>query len=141
MQQPRMIQRYRMPTRPGMVRIPITIVLARTNQARYPAAVGGFGGGTLMALRVGHRGAAGHVTGNTLASIAKGVALGVDFVEVDVRATRDGHPVLFHDRRVDGTTDGSGAVSELTVDEMRRVQTAGGQPIPTREDALACINN
>src|SRR5207244_12994492 len=94
-----------------------------------------------MALRVGHRGAAGHVTGNTLASIAKGVALGVDFVEVDVRATRDGHPVVFHDRRVDGTTDGSGAVSELTVDEMRRVRTADGQPIPTLEDALACINN
>ena len=94
-----------------------------------------------MALRVGHRGAAGHVTGNTLASIAKALALGVDFVEIDVRATRDGHPVVFHDRRVDGTTDGSGAVSELTVDEMRRVRTADGQPIPTLEDALACINN
>src|SRR2546428_3207553 len=93
-----------------------------------------------MALRVGHRGAAGHVTGNTLASIAKGVALGVDFVEVDVRATRDGHPAVFHDRRVDGTTDGSGADSALTVDEMRRARTADGQPIPTLEGALACVN-
>ena len=94
-----------------------------------------------MALRVGHRGAAGHVTGNTLASITKALALGVDFVEIDVRATRDGHPVVFHDRRVDGTTDGSGAVSELTLDEMSRLRTADGQPIPTLDEALAAINN
>ena len=94
-----------------------------------------------MALRVGHRGAAGHVTGNTLASITKALALGVDFVEIDVRATRDGHPVVFHDRWVDGTTDGSGAVIELTLEEMLRLRTADGQPIPTLDEALACINN
>lgn len=94
-----------------------------------------------MVLRVGHRGAAGHVTGNTLASLIKALALGVDFVEVDVRATRDGHPVVFHDRRVDGTTDGTGAVSELTLEEMRRLRTADGQPIPALDEALACINN
>ena len=94
-----------------------------------------------MALRVGHRGAAGHVTGNTLASIAKALALGVDFVEIDVRATRDGHPVVFHDRRVDGSTDGSGAVIELTLEEMSRLRTADGQPIPTLDEALAAINN
>src|SRR5712692_7672816 len=94
-----------------------------------------------MALRVGHRGAAGHLTGNTLASIAKAVALGVDFVEVDVRATRDGHSIVFHDRRVDGTTDGTGAVSELTLEEMQRLRTADGQPIPALDEALASINN
>src|SRR3989454_12424020 len=94
-----------------------------------------------MALRVGHRGAAGHVTGNTLASIAKALALGVDFVEIDVRATRDGYPVVFHDRRVDGSTDGSGAVIELTLEEMSRLRTADGQPIPTLDEALAAINN
>lgn len=94
-----------------------------------------------MVLRVGHRGAAGHVTGNTLASLIKALTLGVDFVEVDVRATRDGHPVVFHDRRVDGTTDGTGAVSELTLEEMRRLRTADGQPIPALDEALACINN
>jgi len=94
-----------------------------------------------VAFRVGHRGAAGHVTGNTLASIAKALALGVDFVEIDVRATRDGHPVVFHDRRVDGTTDGSGAVIELTLEEMSRLRTADNQPIPTLDEALAAINN
>ncbi len=94
-----------------------------------------------MVLRVGHRGAAGHVAGNTLASITKALALGVDFVEIDVRATRDGYPVVFHDRRVDGTTDGSGAVIELTREEMVRLRTADGQPIPTLDEALACINN
>src|SRR5438093_10574867 len=94
-----------------------------------------------MALRVGHRGAAGHVTGNTLASITKAVALGVDFVEVDVRATRDGHPVVFHDRRVDGTTDGLGSVSELTVEGMLRLRTADGQSLAPLEVALARIND
>jgi glycerophosphoryl diester phosphodiesterase len=95
----------------------------------------------LVVLRVGHRGAAGHVTGNTLASIAKALALGVDFVEIDVRATRDGYPVVFHDRRVDGTTDGSGAVIDLTLEELSRLRTADGQPIPTLDEALAIINN
>ncbi len=94
-----------------------------------------------MALRIGHRGAAGHVTGNTLASIAKALALGVDFVEIDVRATRDSHFVVFHDRRVDSTTEGTGYVWELSLEQIRQLRTRDGQPIPTLDEALVCINN
>ena len=90
-----------------------------------------------MALRIGHRGAAGHVTGNTQASIAKAIALGVDFVEIDVRATRDGHLVVFHDRRVDGATGGTGYVRELSLEQIRQLHTRDGQPISTLDEALA----
>lgn len=61
-------------------------------------------------------------------------------VEIDVRATRDGHLIVFHDRRVDGTTGGTGYVAELSLEEIRRLRTADGQPIPTLDEALAFIN-
>jgi len=55
-------------------------------------------------LRIGHRGAAGHDPENTLAAIQKGIALGVDFVEIDLRRTADGVLVVLHDETVNRTT-------------------------------------
>ena len=91
-------------------------------------------------LRIGHRGAAGHAPENTLAAIRTGIALGSDFVEVDVQSTRDGRLVLMHDASVDRTTNGAGLVSELTWDAaavarrrqrrahpLRRSRTGSGQ--------------
>lgn len=91
-------------------------------------------------VRVGHRGAAGHGPENTLAAIAAGIALGVDFVEVDVRRTRDGRMILLHDANVDRTTDGRGLVSEMTWDEVRRLDAGAGQRIPSLEEGLAAAN-
>jgi glycerophosphoryl diester phosphodiesterase len=62
---------------------------------------------------IGHRGAAGHAPENTFAAFDAGLAMGVDGVETDVRATRDGVLVLVHDATVDRTTDGRGAVADL----------------------------
>ncbi|MCE9537534.1 MAG: glycerophosphodiester phosphodiesterase, partial [Nitrospirae bacterium] len=59
-------------------------------------------------LRIGHRGAAGHAPENTLEAIHKGIALGVDFVEIDVRRTADGVLVALHDESVSRTTNGTG---------------------------------
>jgi len=87
-------------------------------------------------LRIGHRGAAGYAPENTLASIKKAVTLGVDFVELDVQATKDRRLVIFHDRRVDRLTIGKGAVAELNLIDLRRLLLPGGHAIPTLEDAL-----
>ena len=46
---------------------------------------------------------------------------GATYVEFDVRTTADGVPVVIHDRTVDRTTDGTGHVWDLTVDEMREL--------------------
>ena len=65
-------------------------------------------------LRIGHRGAAGHVPENTLASVEKAILLGADLVEVDVQRTSDGHLVIIHDKRVDRTTNGAGLAAGMT---------------------------
>ena len=59
---------------------------------------------------IGHRGAAALAPENTWPGFDRAVALGVDAVETDVRATSDGVLVLLHDERLDRTTDGTGAV-------------------------------
>jgi len=84
----------------------------------------------------GHRGAAGLEPENTLRSIRKAIALGVDRVEIDVRVTRDGHLVVIHDETVNRTTNGHGYVKDLSFDELRRLDAGKGERIPTLEEAL-----
>lgn len=67
---------------------------------------------------VAHRGASAHRAEHTVAAYALAVEQGADGLECDVRLTRDGHLVCVHDRRVDRTSSGSGAVSTLTLARM-----------------------
>jgi glycerophosphoryl diester phosphodiesterase len=87
-------------------------------------------------LRIGHRGAAGHVLENTLGSIEKAIELGVDYVEIDLRLTRDGHVVVLHDPTVDRTTTGHGRIKDLTLAQVKRLKTKDGRHVPTLEDVL-----
>jgi glycerophosphoryl diester phosphodiesterase len=73
---------------------------------------------------IGHRGAAGHAPENTFAAFDRGLDMGVDGVETDIRATKDGVLVLMHDATVDRTTDGTGAVADLTWDEIRTLNAS-----------------
>ena len=70
---------------------------------------------------IGHRGAAGAAPENTVASFEWAVADGADIVEIDVHATRDGQIVVIHDDTVDRTTDGVGAVKEMSLAELKRL--------------------
>ena len=87
-------------------------------------------------LRIGHRGAAGHAPENTLAAIQKGIALGVDFVEIDVRRTADGVLVVLHDATVNRTTDGKGRVDRLFLRDIEKLNAGNGEHIPTLEEVL-----
>jgi glycerophosphoryl diester phosphodiesterase len=87
-------------------------------------------------LRIGHRGAAGHVLENTLGSIEKAIELGVDYVEIDLRLTRDGHVVVLHDAKIDRTTNGHGRIKDLTLTQLKRIKTKDGQHVPTLEEVL-----
>jgi glycerophosphoryl diester phosphodiesterase len=87
-------------------------------------------------FRIGHRGAAGYAPENTLSSIKKAVTLKVNFVELDVQATKDRQLVIFHDRRVDRLTIGKGAVADLSLTDLRRLTLPGGHAIPTLEEGL-----
>jgi glycerophosphoryl diester phosphodiesterase len=93
---------------------------------------------------IGHRGAAGAAPENTLASIRKARELGATWIEFDVKLTKDGHAILFHDDRLERTTDGRGAVAATSLAEIRRLDAGGwfgaafrGEPVPTFEEALA----
>jgi glycerophosphoryl diester phosphodiesterase len=87
-------------------------------------------------LRIGHRGAAGHVLENTLGSIEKAIELGVDYVEIDLRLTRDSHVAVLHDATVDRTTSGYGRIKDLTLAQVKRIKTKDGQHVPTLEEVL-----
>jgi len=70
-------------------------------------------------LITAHRGGHLLVPENSLASIDEAVEAGAHIVELDVRQTADGQLIVMHDRRVDRTTTGTGAVDSLTWAEIR----------------------
>ncbi|KON86402.1 hypothetical protein AF332_05920 [Sporosarcina globispora] len=71
-----------------------------------------------------HRGAPWLAPENTLDSYRYAYAYGADMVEVDVRETKDGRYVAFHDSTVDAITDGTGPLSEKTFEEVRALNVA-----------------
>ncbi|MGA1866629.1 MAG: glycerophosphodiester phosphodiesterase [Thermoplasmatota archaeon] len=87
-------------------------------------------------LRIGHRGAAAHEPENTMRSFRKAVELGVDMIEFDVRVCGTGEVVAIHDETVERTTDGSGRVSDLGLDELRRLDAGSGERIPLLKEVM-----
>jgi glycerophosphoryl diester phosphodiesterase len=71
-----------------------------------------------------HQGGAREAPSSTLWAMARAVAAGADALEMDVHATADGHLVVCHDATVDRTTDGSGAIASLTLEELRALDNA-----------------
>jgi glycerophosphoryl diester phosphodiesterase len=70
-------------------------------------------------LVIGHRGNAAHAPENTLESFRQAAALGVDAIELDVRLTRDGVPVVLHDPTLGRTTDRGDAVADISLAGLR----------------------
>lgn len=89
-----------------------------------------------MTKIVAHRGASQRLPENTLPAIQRAVEIGADAVEFDVRQTADSHIVLMHDSTVDRTTDGTGAVSDMTLNEVRQLSVEGGGQVPTLDEVL-----
>jgi glycerophosphoryl diester phosphodiesterase len=93
-----------------------------------------------------HRGASAYAPENTLAAFQEAIQRGVKAVEFDVKLSADNQVVIIHDQTVDRTTDGHGKVSELKLEEMRRLdagawfdQAFKGQRIPTLEEVFAAF--
>ena len=98
-------------------------------------------------LVVAHRGASKFAPQNTIPGTEKAIAMKLDFVEIDVRTTRDGRLILMHNSAVDGTTDGKGEVRNLTFDEIRKLDAGiryspnfKGTQVPTIEEYFAASN-
>ncbi len=92
-----------------------------------------------MFLIIGHRGASGTEPENTLRSFRKAVDVGADGIELDVHTCATGELVVIHDDTVDRTTDGSGKVSELSLDQLRELDAGSGERIPLLTEVLDLI--
>lgn len=74
---------------------------------------------------IAHRGSHLIKPENTIASITEAIAFGADYVELDLRTTKDGHLVLLHNDRVDGVSNGKGLIKDLDLEEVKKLVLKG----------------
>jgi glycerophosphoryl diester phosphodiesterase len=94
-------------------------------------------------LVIAHRGASGHAPENTMAAFKKAVVMGAAFIETDLQLSRDARLVAIHDATLNRTTNGQGAVHDMTLTDLRRLDAGAwfgsefaGERIPTLEELL-----
>lgn len=92
---------------------------------------------------IGHRGACAYAPENTIESIKTAADIGVAWVELDVKLTRDNVPIIFHDEELDRTTNGSGLVANTDYADIQMLEAGSwfgdsfaGIKIPTLEEAV-----
>jgi len=96
-------------------------------------------------LNIAHRGASGRLPENTIAAFRAAIDAGAVMCELDVQSTRDNALVVIHDKTVDRTTDGSGAVAKMTLAEIKRLDAGArfkdgagrGERIPRLDEVFA----
>ncbi|MGR8011963.1 glycerophosphodiester phosphodiesterase [Streptomyces hypolithicus] len=92
-------------------------------------------------LTIGHRGVMGVEPENTLRSFIRAEQAGMDSIELDLHLSKDGALVVMHDTEVDRTTDGRGAIAELTLDELRALDAGQGERVPLFEEVLDAVKS
>jgi glycerophosphoryl diester phosphodiesterase len=90
-------------------------------------------------LVVAHRGAPDRALENSLASIALAAADGADMIELDVRLTSDGEPVVLHDARTGRTARWNLPVAKTPSARLRKVLLKNGEPVPFLVDVLDLV--
>jgi glycerophosphoryl diester phosphodiesterase len=91
---------------------------------------------------IAHQGGDGVWPGDTLFAFERAVEIGADVLEMDAHITKDGHIILMHDETVDDTTDGTGLIEEMTLDELKQLDAAydwskdDGQTYPYRGQGI-----
>ncbi len=98
------------------------------------------------ALVWGHRGARAYAPMNTLPSFELAMTQGAHGIELDVHRSKDGFPVILHDYTVDGTTDGHGVITEMTLAEIKELDAGRsfgeaykGVQIPTLDEVFDLV--
>ncbi|MDY0394023.1 glycerophosphodiester phosphodiesterase [Virgibacillus halophilus] len=95
-----------------------------------------------------HRGNSAYCPENTMASFRGAVEAAADFIELDVRLSKDGIPVVCHDATIKRTSNGKAFIHELTVDELKKYDFGSwfssdfkGERIPTFEEVLQLVQH
>ncbi len=91
-----------------------------------------------------HRGASAYAPENTLASFRLAIEQRADWLELDVQQTKDGRLVVFHDLRMERTTNGQGTLRDLTLEQVQQLDAGSwfnpqfaGERVPTVEEVVA----
>lgn len=94
-----------------------------------------------MIVNYAHRGASGYFPENTMLAFEEALPMGATGIETDIQMTKDGVLVLFHDERLERTTDGIGFIKDYTYKELLKLDTGSylskefkGLKIPTLEE-------
>lgn len=91
-------------------------------------------------LVIGHRGAMGHETENTLASVQKAMDLGVDMIEIDIFKVKSGELVVFHDETLDRLANAGGKIEEYHYYTLTQVVLDGNHKIPLLQEVIRLID-
>ncbi|KEQ12787.1 hypothetical protein GZ77_20200 [Endozoicomonas montiporae] len=101
-----------------------------------------------MSEVIGHRGVASLAPENTLAGIRKAAELGLEWIELDVTLLGDGSAVMFHDPRLNRTTNGRGHLKKQTFDSVKSLDAGGwhsgqwqGERVPQLDETLRLIKD
>lgn len=92
-------------------------------------------------LVCGHRGYAGKYPENTLSGFIAAAELGVDLIEVDVVASKDGVPVICHDYMLDRTSDGSGPLADYTLEELQKFNMAAKSDLAVHPEQICTFED
>src|SRR6188474_1210870 len=94
-------------------------------------------------ILIAHRGGSLEAPENTMAAFRHAIEVGMRLVELDVQLSSDGEMVVIHDETLDRTTDGTGAVHDYTLEELRQFDAGTkfgpqfvGERIPTLREVL-----
>ena len=119
------------------------IVLAMVVVAPVLAADSTHSAAPKKVIVIAHRGAHREAPENTLASLEQAIEIGCDYVELDVRRTKDGALVIMHDSSVNRMTNGKGKIADLTLAEIRKFEVKNrhgakwaGLKVPTFDEML-----
>ena len=92
---------------------------------------------------IAHRGASAYAPENTLAAFELAIEQGADWFELDTHMSADYEIICIHDATVDRTTDGTGAVRDMTIEELKALDAGSwkdeayaGERLPTLGEAL-----
>ncbi len=96
---------------------------------------------------IAHKGSSGTAPENTMAAFQQALDLGVDMIELDVRNTHDEQIVVFHDETLERTTNGTGAVHDYSLEEIRKLDAGSwfdpkfsDQKVPTLKEVLDLVD-
>jgi glycerophosphoryl diester phosphodiesterase len=89
-----------------------------------------------MIHNIAHRGASAYEPENTLRAFGRAIEMGATMLELDVHLSRDGHPVVIHDAELSRTTNGTGRVADMSLEQIKRFDAGQGEQVPTFSEII-----